>query len=331
MIFDKRIDGNRNIIYIIVLVSYVQAHADKIKMPYKFLLSILFVVLIIYYCIVVPYPLKYYILYNTRTFQIYRPDDNVLHFTSKTGAFSTDMKNTDASIYIGTDKLLEPGLLVWFNGGAFLKTDRRSSFGVLNELSRTLPYYDIVTFDYPTRFRYTLRDSLDRVYKILNIVHEKKIYKTMYGIGISAGVLLAGAYQNNEINDKAMRKIKIPRNGKPFSGIISLCGLLTPSFYDPYIDSAFKFYFMRNTPGAEYFTCANLPNTPKLVLSSTVDYLRAQTLRFIETEPCISHIYKSNTLPHSFPLMIHFDETADLVKRIKTFVGDVQSYKTESR
>lgn len=285
------------------------------------------IIVIIYYCIVVPYPLKYYVLYNTRTDHVYKHNDRAVHFDTTTSVFSVNSKNTDATLYVGAKKLNEPGLLVWFNGGAFLKTDRRSSFGVLNELNDIVPHYDIVTFDYPTRFRYTLRDSLNRVYKILRILYRRKNYKFMYAVGFSAGVLLAGAYQNNETNENATKRMAIARNGKPFDGIVSLCGLLIPSFNDPYIDYAFKFYFMRGVPGSEYYTCTNLTNTPKLLLSSTVDYLRTQTLRFIETESCFNYVYKSNTLPHSFPLMPHFDETRNIIERIAAFVNDTESYK----
>lgn len=293
-------------------------------MRLKFILSVILIILFIYFCIIVPYPFKYYVLYNTRVDQTYKHNDNVVHFNSRNNAFGGNVKNTDGTLYLGTDATKVSGLIVWFNGGAFLSTDRRSSFGILNELNKSLPYYDIVTFDYPTRFRYTLRDSLKRVYEILRLLFQRKNYQIMYAMGLSAGALLAGAYQNNETNPKANADIGVSKNGKPFDGIISLCGLLMPSFNDPYIDYAFKFYVMRGTSGSKYYTCLGITDTPKLLISSTVDYLRTQTLRFIESEPCSNHIYKSQTLPHSFPLMPHLNETRDLIDRVIKFINDVE-------
>lgn len=292
-------------------------------MKLKLLLSVLFIITFVYFCLIVPYPLKYYVLYNTRVDRTYRHNDNVVHFNSKSAIFGSDVKKTDCTLYMATkNDDGNNGLIVWFNGGAFLSTDRRSSFGILNEVNAKAPYYDIVTFDYPTRFRYTLYDALKRVYNVLRVLCERKRYKKIYAMGLSAGVLLAGAYQNNETNPKANGDIGIRKNGKPFNGIISLCGLLMPSFNDPYVDSAFKFYFMRGTPGAKYYTCLGILDTPKLLISSTVDYLRTQTLRFIDLEPCTKHVYKSETLPHSFPLMPHLNETHDLIDRAVRFMNE---------
>lgn len=291
-------------------------------MRLAFILSIILIILFVYFCIIVPYPLKYYVLSNTHVDLTCTPNDNVMHFDSQKNRFGGNVTNTDGTMYLSKNSPSVPGLIVWFNGGAFLSTDRRSSFGILNELNKRMPYYDIVTFDYPTRFRHTLRDSLERVYSVLRVLFERKDYQIMYAIGLSAGVLLAGAYQNNETNSKANEGIGIMKNGKPFNGIISLCGLLMPSFNDPYIDYAFKFYVMRGTSGSKYYTCLDIIDTPKLLISSTVDYLRTQTLRFIETEPCLNHVYKSRTLPHSFPLMPHLNETQDLIDRVLKFIND---------
>lgn len=92
-------------------------------------------------------------------------------------------------------------LIVWFNGGSFHTTDRRTSFGFLNDfINASKAKYDIITFDYHIRFKYTVHDSIVNCQQVIAKFLQKKAYKQMHAIGILAGVMLAGAYQTNEIN-----------------------------------------------------------------------------------------------------------------------------------
>lgn len=294
----------------------------------KTLMYIISVATIHVYVLLAPNPVKYLFFRWSPCIEIYLSSDNAEHFNSlnvnSSGTvFQKYLQNTDATLYRGV-KSVGKNLIVWFNGGAFLRTDRRSSFGVINDLSKLLSTFDIVTFDYPVRFIHTVADALKRVYLVLGAlgigVGDKPTYTNIHAVGTSAGVLLAGAFQQNETYNIANKKIGIPRLGVRFSSITSLCGLLTQSFDIYYLDKLFEFFVMRGTAGKEYYTCVNLSKTPKFVASTIKDYLFSSAIRFLDTEVSTSHIYNSRKLMHSFPLTPHLPETQDLLKRITIFI-----------
>lgn len=294
------------------------------------IILVLCVLIVLIYTIVVPNPVKYMLLLSNEHPTVYTASNNARHFNIDDtiplvlhDVPATDVKLYNATLYLGSESSAGSNLLVWFNGGGFLHTDRRSSFGVLNELSKSLKDFDLVTFEYPVRFRYTLSKSLDTVHRLLKTLRSYKPYPNLYAIGTSAGVLLSGAFQHNEIDDNAHEKIGIIRSGTPFRCIISLCGLLMPELEDYYLNAAFKFYILRGTHGSQYYTCLGLPKTPKFLISSTGDYLLRQTMRFLELEPQTMHIvFKNKQLRHSFALMPHFDETQKTIASVVRFLYD---------
>ena len=295
------------------------------------IILVLAVLIVLVYTIVVPNPVKSLLLLSNEHPTVYTATDNARHFnidaeiplTLHKASTAADVQRYNATLYLGSESDAGANLLVWFNGGGFLHTDRRSSFGVLNELSKSLKDFDLVTFEYPVRFRYTLTKSLDAVHRLLKTLRSYKPYANLYAIGTSAGVLLSGAFQHNETDDVAHEKIGITRCGTPFRCIISLCGLLMPDLEDYYLNVAFKFYILRGTRGSQYYTCLGLPGTRKFLVSSTGDYLLRQTVRFLELEPQTQHlVFKNKQLRHSFALMPHFDETKQTIESVVLFLYD---------
>lgn len=223
------------------------------------------------------------------------------------------------TVYTGANKLQSPNLLVWFSGGGFLYSDRKTSYGLLNELSAKLPDFDVLVFDYPVRFSYTVRESLLAVNSVLAEAAVGK-YANYYAGGMSAGVMLMGAFQSKETTPTVADRIKVPATGIKFKAIVGVCGLYRSSFDNRLLNAMFQFYIMRGTPAPELYSCYGLTGTPKLVISATTEYLYTQTYRFLTMEPCESKVYTNDLLKHSFPLLNNCPEARDSVKRIAAFI-----------
>lgn len=142
--------------------------------------------------------------------QLFKSDKTFVKlYNLKKYTFVDNVTYGDITLYEGKSS---KDLIVWFNGGGFHTTDRRTSFGLLNNfMNVSKSEFDIITFDYNTRFKYTVHDSLIKCQKVTAKFLQKKTYDYMHAIGISAGVMLAGAYQTNELNDIANSKMKLDR------------------------------------------------------------------------------------------------------------------------
>lgn len=213
-------------------------------------------------------------------------------------------------------------LLVWFGGGGFLYSDRKTSYGILNELSARLPEFNVLVFDYPVRFKHTVRESLLAVNRVLSEVGVGR-YENYYAGGMSAGVLLMGTFQSKETSSTVADRIRVPAIGIKFKALVGVCGLYRSRFDSLLLNTMFQFYIMRGTPAPELYSCYGLTGTPKLVVSATTEYLYSQTYRFITTEPCESKVYDNDLLKHSFPLLNNCPEAQDTVRRIAAFISKV--------
>lgn len=223
------------------------------------------------------------------------------------------------TVYTGASKFYKRNLLVWFNGGGFLYSDRKTSYGLLNQLSRNLPEFDVLVFDYPVRFRHTVHEAL---LAVNNVLSERKLgrYDNYYAGGMSAGTLLMGTFQSKETTPAVADKIKVPAIGIKFKAMVGVCGLYRSTFDNSLLNAMFRFYIMRGTPAPELYSCYGLTDTPKLVISATTEYLYSQTYRFVAFEPCDSKVYTNDLLTHSFPLLNNCPEAQDTVERITAFV-----------
>lgn len=223
------------------------------------------------------------------------------------------------TVYTGANELYKRDLLVWFNGGGFLYSDRKTSYGLLNELSRNLPEFDVLVFDYPVRFRHTVHEAMIAVNKALSETKVRR-YDNYYAGGMSAGTLLMGTFQSKETTPAVADKIRVPAIGIKFKAMVGVCGLYRSTFDNGLLNALFRFYIMRGTPAAELYSCYGLTDTPKLVISATTEYLYSQTYRFVALEPCDSKVYTNDLLTHSFPLLNNCPEAQDTVQRITAFV-----------
>lgn len=223
------------------------------------------------------------------------------------------------TVYTGASKFYKRNLLVWFNGGGFLYSDRKTSYGLLNQLSRNLPEFDVLVFDYPVRFRHTVHEAMLAVNKVLSETRLGR-YENYYAGGMSAGTLLMGAFQSKETTPAVADKIKVPAIGIKFKAMVGVCGLYRSTFDSSLLNAMFQFYIMRGTPAPELYGCYGLTDTPKLVISATTEYLYSQTYRFVALEPCESKVYNNDLLTHSFPLLNNCPEAQDAVERITAFV-----------
>lgn len=223
------------------------------------------------------------------------------------------------TVYTGANESHKRNLLVWFNGGGFLYSDRKTSYGILNQLSANLPEFDVLVFDYPVRFRHTVRDAMLAVNRALS---ETKLgrYDNYYASGMSGGTLLMGTFQSKETTPSVADKIKVPAIGIKFKAMVGVCGLYGPTFDSGLLNAMFRFYIMRGTPSPDLYSCYGLTDTPKLVIGATTEYLYSQTYRFVALEPCEFKVYNNDLLTHSFPLLNNCPEAQDTVKRITAFL-----------
>lgn len=216
-------------------------------------------------------------------------------------------------------------LLIYFHGGAFLFSNQKSAYGLLNELDENLKDFDILTFSYPVRFRYTLKDSLLSINNVIQKVQVK--YQEFYAVGMSAGVLLMGAFQRKEKDIEISKKIEVPIIGVQFKAMVGICGVYDTRIDNQFLQMMFDFYIMRKTPSPKDYTCYNI-RTPILVISSVSDYLYNQSYRYIQQEPNVTKYIFNTYTPHQFSLLINLPESVTTVKKISEFLNQHSSSTT---
>lgn len=212
-------------------------------------------------------------------------------------------------------------LVIVFNGGAFLFSNRRCIYGLLNymfddlHLSDTM---DIVVFDYPVRFNYSVYESMLAINRVLkNFVGQ---YETFYGFGFSAGTLLLGTFIAKESTKETSVKLNIPQIGIKIKCFVGINGVYSTVFDWNLQNKLFAYYIMNDTPSSNLYTCYNLSGVPKLIISNKFDFLSKQTEKFLQSESADSVIYTNKNLPHNFVSLINLTETKDTAYRIVDFL-----------
>lgn len=228
-----------------------------------------------------------------------------------------------------TQYILTKNLIVCFVGGAMMTSSRKCVYGALNYLyehltlqqqpkhgRRSKNNYDILVFKYPVRFESTLHQSMLSINETLSqFTH----YERVHAIGFSVGAMLAGAFHQKESNKTIAETMKIPQIGMTFTTFVGICGLYETTFAAEILTKLFKFYILSKTPSAHNYTCYGM-NIPRLIISSTSDFLFPQSSKFIQEQPVAYKIYQSQTLPHSFPQYINLPEARDALNRIIAFI-----------
>lgn len=276
---------------------------------FKILFTVILIVAVIVFTII-PAPVKFIIS------RLLRPTDYPLDTSAREFGKVTLYSDRKYDTAIVSTPMRR--LLVWFHGGAFMFSNRRNSYGLLNRLyARIKSEYDIVVFDYPVRFSNTIHDTMLSINRTLSQFIGK--YDEFYCGGLSAGTLLMGAFMKKEADPHVASAIQVPVIGMKFYGAIGVCGLYDTQFDSSLLNSAFDFYIMRNTPKPHLYSCYN-SGVPFLVLGAVADYLYPHTHRFVLTEPSEYFIYNNPNLPHTFPLLNNLVESKDCVRRISEFL-----------
>lgn len=225
---------------------------------------------------------------------------------------------------------------MYFEPSGFVLCDQRYSYGLLNLLNAELDTYDIVTFDYPVRFESTVQRAAQFSTRVIHTVRRKHAYTKMFAIGTSAGFLPACALQTYATQKDSRETMRLTTHCEAnddryeaqhpayykFDALVSLCGLLSPSFSDKTLSRLFTFLIMRRRPGVKHYTCYNLESVPKLIVTSESEYLFNQSILFLSyNKSSTSKIYdKSFALPHAFVLLPHIPETRECVTLTARFI-----------
>lgn len=214
-------------------------------------------------------------------------------------------------------------LIVVFIGGALLTSNVENSYGMCNYLNEQLGYdYDILTFNYPVRFKNTLHQTMLSINGILSdFLH----YENVHALGISFGALLAGAFYQKESTQSISKHMQVPQIGMEFKSFAAVSGLFETTFNTRLLTKLFSFYTLHATPSPINYNCYGL-QIPKLILNARSDFLIAQTVKFIRTEVCTSHIYESTTLPHPFVQYLNLPEARDAIIRISKFITQIRKW-----
>lgn len=249
---------------------------------------------------------------------------------TETTTKSATKTTTDTESVIETSSVpKKKALICVFIGGAFMFCHRKQVYGMINECFKRMPDFDIAILNYPTRFKYTLTQTLLSINKSIEKLTKDVKYSKILGLGNSAGVLLMGAFQHKELNKTISEKIKVPQINVQFDAMVSVCGLLSPNFDNPLVRRLFSFYMTRGTEHSELYTFFGLNSIPKLLISSEDDFLVYQTRRYVELEPCEYYIAKKG-LHHNFLAWTNLEESQKMFNLIaaffkKQFKSDISS------
>lgn len=214
-------------------------------------------------------------------------------------------------------------LIVVFIGGSFLFRDLTSHYGIGNELYKLFQNdgYDIMLMSYPVRFSHTLQQSMLSINDTLQKFLRK--YDSFYAIGYSAGALLATVFMQKEADLSYSQQIQIPQIGISFKKFVGICGLYYPQFNNNLIlTKLFYYYILRKTTNGKMYSSSNpLEKIPKLVISSTTDFLYNQTTKFIQNTPNTTYkIFNNPSLTHTFVENINLLETVESLNLIHKFI-----------
>lgn len=259
-----------------------------------------------------PVPVKY-LIKNVYPNAEYTPNKNAIrkeNYTLYTRSAARSLPNDN--------------LILIFIGGILLQSDIVKTYGICNYLDNSVgDKYDILVFNYPVRFKYTMQQTLIAINETLKeFIH----YKRVHVIGLSIGCLLAGAFYNKERNDVIAKQMGIPRIGMQFTTFTGFCGLYETTFSSNLLTQLFKFYISRGTPAANNYTCYSLVDIPKLIVSSESDFLISQTIKYCQRIPVDKvKVYNSKTLPHCFQQYLNLYEARESLDLFITFILDHDS------
>lgn len=217
-------------------------------------------------------------------------------------------------------------LIVVIMGGSGMFSNLKAIYGVTNWLfDRCGHEYDIVTFQYPTRFKNTIHDTMMSINQsLMDFIH----YDVVDVVGVSFGVLLAGAFYQKESSLKKSQEMRVPQIGIRFRSMVALCGLFDLQFSSQLVETLVNHYIMKYVPAKQHYTCYGI-DIPKLVISARSDFLVAQTIRYCQSETNLDYkIFDANYLPHAFCQFINMPEAEEALEETVKFLHRLDG-KTE--
>ncbi|XP_072158672.1 uncharacterized protein [Bemisia tabaci] len=231
-----------------------------------------------------------------------------------------------------SEKKINTDLLVWFSANGIFYSDRRASYGILNELKRKTDFVDILVFDYPVTFAKSVHSTLLHIDNLINKVVATYNYKSLYACGVAIGALLMGAIIAKSCDKNIAKNLSVPfRDSVQFRGMVGVCGLYRPNFKSRLMRWLFKSYMMRGTASPKLYSCYDLPGIPKLIIGSTNDPLRRQTYNFINRNECEHLLFSDPKLPNGFYSIINIPETMQIINTIRKFLYNCRLNQDRTR
>lgn len=215
-------------------------------------------------------------------------------------------------------------LLIWFHGGCFMEETPKTTLPFVQLVGDTVKI-DVLTFDYPLPFDYTLDDTFRYINKIINTFLEKsRKYSNIFFGGDSAGAFLATKTMEFETNAMARSVLNIDKLGCQINGFIGICGLYDTTFSQNRLgEMLFKFYVLRGCKNHSIYQNV-IMKYPMHVQTSTNDFLIRQTQQFYDknraSEHTSIHLFKTSNSTHCFITITSLPETIESIEMIKSFI-----------
>lgn len=276
---------------------------------------IVFLVLIIIYYIYRPIPLK--ALYN----RLFFPVSNFTEY-DHTEIKELEYKKNYFKQYLLKNENSDT-LIIWYHGGCFIQDHPQIVLPFLGSLRRELPNCDILTFEYPLPYDFTLDDSL----AFGNYVISKNIlpkYKNYYICGDSAGSYFAAITANIQDSNTLHTVLHLDKLDLNFNGLISVSGFFDQTFDDNIIlKNLFRLYVARYVKNFNALRTTEI-FIPSLIFTSKQDFLYRQNVQFSQTNQhrdSYLKVFDSRESVHDFISYTALPETKECIELIREFIN----------
>lgn len=211
--------------------------------------------------------------------------------------------------------------VIFIVGGSFMFSDRSTSYGFMNLLSSLLPDYDVISITYPVRFDSTMHEILQDINN--NLKSFVGLYESYHAVAFSAGCMLLNTFMNKESDDTTAKNLNLEKIGLEFKSVTLICGILYTTLWSEFVNSMFKKYILTGEKAIEPFNAMAITHTqPYFIISSTKNFLHAQSMNFLAKNQAKSLIYNQDYMTHGFIQLVNLEETQEAIKEISVFITD---------
>ena len=279
------------------------------------IISFILLILLLYY-LYKPYPIVQYYVNRMIPVSNFKHD----HITEKS---TFKYKTKEFNQYLLKHEN-STNLLIWIHGGAFIKAEPDSILPYVGMIYDELPNFDILVFDYPVIYNFTLFHTLEYIHQTIEKYSRYKNYENFVMGGDSAGVFYALVLMNIETSQSYAQQAQLKPLNINYKCLISACGFFH-SNQNELFKKIFKFYIGRGVSNLTHLS-VNIIKIPSLLITSINDFVYNQNVRFHRNNPDSTKLQvfeKSDTLLHNFMAYTGLPETMESVKLIKTFIHNV--------